>query len=103
VRFTIDSIGEKRFVQNVHKGLKVTLNEVMYDEDIISRIEIFKFIGSDDNKVDPSIFVCLFMGNINLATWVIKDVVIDEDRYLSKDQDGRLYGYSIRLPHDWEK
>jgi hypothetical protein len=45
------------------------------------------------------------MGNINLATWIIKDVVLDEDRYLPEDneKEGGLYGYSIRLPHDWEK
>jgi hypothetical protein len=105
VRFTIDSIGEKRFVQNVHEGLKVTLNGVMYDKNIISKIEIFKFMGSNDNNIAPCIFVYLFMGNINLATWIIKDVVLDEDRYLPEDneKDGKLYGYCIRLPHDWEK
>jgi hypothetical protein len=105
VRFTIDSIGEKRFVQNVHEGLKVTLNGVMYDKNIISKIEIFKFMGSNDNNIAPCIFVYLFMGNINLATWIIKDVVLDEDRYLPEDneKEGGLYGYSIRLPHDWEK
>ena len=103
MRFTIDSIGEKRFVQNVDKGLKVRLNGVVYDENIISKIEIFKFIGSDNNS--SSIFVYLLMGNIHLATWIIRDVVLDEDRYLpeNNEKDGRLYGYSIRLPYDWEK
>ncbi len=101
MKYTIESIGDIPHVQNVEKGLGVYMNGAIFKNDVISKVVVFKFAGSDE----PSIFVELYMGNINVATWIVKEVVITEDRYLpqGEEKEGRLHGYTIRLPYDFEK
>lgn len=101
MKYTISNIDDMLHVQNVEKGLRVTMNGTMFQESIISKIVIFKFIGADE----PAIFVELYMGNINIATWIVKEVVFTEDRYSpqGEQKEGKLNGYTIRLPYDFEK
>lgn len=79
----------------VDKGLRVTFNSIMFDNDVISSIEIHKFQGENE----PCIFVTLFMGNIRLCSYIYNNyVVINEDKY----SDGRTSEYNIHLAREYE-
>lgn len=102
--FAINSLGEERHVQDVAKGLRVVMNGIIYERDIISKIEIFKFTNKDNSR--EKIFVDLYMGNMCLASWLLEEkVVLSEDRYfpVESEKESILYGYMIRLPYDHEK
>jgi len=101
MKITLESIGENTFVQEVGKGLIVWLDSILFKENVVSKIVVFKFQGSDG----PNIFVELYMGNIEIATWIVSEVVITETRYSSKNNpvEGDLRGYNIRLPYEFEQ
>lgn len=100
MKFTLDTIGDNQHVQEVENGVRVYMNGIRFKENVISKIAIFKFQGSEQ----PYIFVELYSGNIEIATWVVNEVVIAEDKFFTRgnETEGKLNRYIIRLPYDFE-
>lgn len=80
-------------------GVGVHANEVMFRENCISRIEIFRF----DHDDSSSLHVNLLMGNLNVASLIFETSVVVQI-YNRKSVDGSEYinRIHVREVRDYE-
>ncbi|WP_027625757.1 hypothetical protein [Clostridium lundense] len=78
---------------NVAPVASVTLNNVMFADGVISKIEILKHIAKDGSD---NLFINLYMGNINVAT------VVTNDDYVIEVEDDKYPSYWIRKAKEYD-
>ena len=70
---------DKSSYVNCESGSTVNINNVIFEEGLISQIKFIKHHFPDSSD---SLFIEAFMGNIKLITLIVKnDYLVDIDRY----------------------
>lgn len=81
------------------KRASVELDEVRFQKNIISKIEVFRFEGDKRS----SIFVELYLGNIELATFITeKDIVVIKEYNGTTNGEKELDSIRIREVEDYD-
>lgn len=79
--FEIEKMKEKgKFIIDVPEGADVRVGEVSFDENVVSKIEIFKFTYES-----TSLFLKVYAGHLKLA------VVVSYTDYLMQIEDDKYY------------
>lgn len=78
---------------NVNSLAKVTLNDVMFSEGFISKIDFIKHTFKDGSD---SLLIKLYMGNIRVAT------IVTNDDYVIEVEDNEFPSYWIRKAKDYD-
>ncbi|MCT4542352.1 MAG: hypothetical protein N4A63_02280 [Vallitalea sp.] len=89
---------DNKHVITCEKETSVKLEEVFFNNNLVSSIEIYKLDFKDNSE--PSIFVNLYMGNIEICTMIYKTgVVIEIDS--TTDNYGNDYIRTYRIREIW--
>ncbi|WP_102399509.1 hypothetical protein [Haloimpatiens massiliensis] len=78
---------------NVGSTASITLNGVMFDEGLISKIDFIKHTFKDGTD---NLFIKLYMGHINVAT------VVTTDDYVIEQDDDKYPSYWIREAEEYD-
>lgn len=84
-------------VLQVAEGAKVSLGDASFDKDIISKIKVFKW--HMDLESEASIFVELFMGNMDICTGIYSSDVALE---IVSNERGVINSYNIREARSYD-
>ncbi|SKC61887.1 hypothetical protein [Maledivibacter halophilus] len=79
---------------DVSRRANVHLSDMYFKENIVSRIEIFRFECDDSDK--SYMFVQIFMGNIEIAYQIFYSDVVIETEY-AEDVHGNKYIRSFHI------
>jgi hypothetical protein len=104
ILFKLNEIEERKYgvgdkEGNIHvihcvEGARVYVERMLFKEDIISKIKIYKLVGEDRN---PSIFLDFYMGNVEIGTRIWdSDIVIFIEYRKPSNGDEYVKGYDIR-------
>lgn len=74
---------------NIEKSTRVFLDGILFSENAISKIKIFKHQG--DKKEEDCIFVKLYMGNMDIATKIYSSDIVILTEYSDKSEDAQQY------------